>query len=112
MRAGQLRHRVTLEWYQEGARSASGATPTEWVAEDRARWAEVKSLSTRMTFLANEANSSTTHTVRMRWRQDVADATGETLRLVHAGRVYRVDGRPMDKDGRRRELEISCHEWV
>ncbi|WP_322528984.1 phage head closure protein [Salinicola sp. LHM] len=112
MRAGQLRHRITLEWYREGQRSDSGATPTEWIPEAQSRWAEVKPLSTRMTFEADKANSDTTHTVRLRWRQDIANATGETLRLVHEGRIYRVDGRPMDKDGRRRELEIRCHEWV
>lgn len=111
MRAGRLRHRVTLEHYQKQPRTESGAEPWEWVP-GRTVWASVEPLRGRLRFAAEEAHSETTATIRMRWRQEVADATGKTLRLRHGGQVYRIDGRPIDKDGRRCELEIMCHEWV
>lgn len=111
MRSGKLRHRVTLEWYQKGERTDSGATPTDWVAGATV-WVSVDPLRGRLLLAAQEAQSETTVRVRMRWRADVAAATGKTLRLKHNGLTYRVDGRPLDVDGRRRELEIMVHEWV
>lgn len=111
MRAGNLRHRVTLEHYQKGPRTDSGAEPMEWVA-GRSVWASVEPLRGRLAFAAQEAHSETTARIRMRYRTEVADATGKTLRIRHGERVYRIDGRPIDVDGRRRELEVMCHEWV
>lgn len=112
MRAGKLRHRVTLEWYRKGGRTDSGATPTEWIPEEHDRWASVEPLSGRLLFAAQEAQSDTTAKVRMRWHQEIADGTGKTLRLRHRGVTYRIEGRPLDVEGRRRELEMMVHEWV
>lgn len=111
MRAGQLRHRVTLEHYQKGGRTDSGAEPTEWVAGDTV-WAEVEQLRGQTLFAAQEANAETTARIRLRWRSDVAAATGKTLRLRHGDMIYRIEGRPIDLGGKRRELEVMCHEWV
>ncbi|MBW5802043.1 phage head closure protein [Halomonas elongata] len=111
MRSGRLRHLVTLEWYQKLPRTDSGATPTDWVA-GAAVWASVEPLSGRLLLAAQEAQAETSAKVRMRWRSDVAAATGKTLRLHHNGLIYRIEGRPLDIDGRRRELEIMVHEWV
>lgn len=111
MRAGKLRHRVTLEWYEKQPRTDSGAEPTEWAGGDQV-WAEVEQLRGQLRFAAEAANSETTARIRLRYRQDVAAATGKTLRLRHGDLVYRIDGRPIDLAGRRKELEVMCHEWV
>lgn len=122
MRAGKLRHRVTLEWWGREpqawpgdgfwhSRTDSGATPAEW-SPGITVWAEVEQLRGRTLFAAQEAHSDTTVRVRLRWRAEVAVATGKTLRLRHGRQVYRIDGRPIDMGGRRRELEVMCHEWV
>ncbi|RTR01942.1 phage head closure protein [Halomonas nitroreducens] len=111
MRAGKLRHRVTLEFYQRLPRTPSGDTPSDWVAVDTAR-ASIEPLRGRLLLAAQEAQSESTARIRLRWRQDVADATGKTLRFRYRGRVYRVDGRPVDPDLRGRELEVMVHEWV
>ena len=111
MRAGKLRHRVTLEHYQKGPRTESGAEPMEWVAGATV-WAEVEQLRGRTLFAAQEAHSETTARIRLRWRAEVAEATGKALRLRHGDQVYRIEGRPVDIGGRRRELEVMCHEWV
>ena len=44
MQAGKLCHRVTLEWWQKGQRTDSGATPEGWQPEPKPRWAEVEQL--------------------------------------------------------------------
>ncbi|WP_016854787.1 phage head closure protein [Halomonas smyrnensis] len=122
MRSGKIRHRVTLEfwgrrefeWAEDGFwrdRSDSGATPDAW-ATGPTIWASVEPLSGRLLLAAQEAQSDTSARIRMRWRRDVANATGKTLRLKHNGLIYRIEGRPLDVDGRRRELEVMVHEWV
>ncbi|WP_299312366.1 phage head closure protein [uncultured Halomonas sp.] len=122
MRIGKHRHSVTLEWWgreprkwkEDGwwhSRTDSGATPDEWVPGITV-WAEVEQLRGRTLFAAQEAHSNTTVRIRMRWSPEVAEATGKTLRLRHGAQVYRIEGRPIDLAGRRRELEIMCHEWV
>ncbi|UBR49815.1 phage head closure protein [Halomonas sp. FeN2] len=111
MRAGRLRHRVTLEWWAEGERTASGATPTAWQVGQEV-WADVEQLRGRTLFAAQEANAETTARIRIRYRADIAAATGKTLRLRHGGVTYQLEGRPIDLGGRRRELELMCHEWV
>lgn len=111
MRAGRLRHRVTLEWWQAGKRSDSGATPSEWVAGATV-WAEVEQLRGQTLFAAQEANAETTARIRLRWRREIAEATGKTLRIRHGDITYRVEGRPIDLGGKRVELEVMCHEWV
>ncbi|RUR34480.1 phage head closure protein [Vreelandella nanhaiensis] len=112
MRAGKLRHRVTLEWLKEGNRSDSGAAVDEWVPEPRKRWAEVEQLRGRTLFAAQEANAETTARIRMRYRPDIAAATGKTLRVRFGQVVYRLEGRAIDVGGKRTELELMCHEWV
>lgn len=111
MRIGKKRDQVTLEWWEKGQRTASGATPEGWQS-GRTLWAEVEQLRGRTLFAAQEANAETTARIRMRYQPDVADATGKTLRLRHGATVYRLEGRPIDLGGNRTELELMCHEWV
>ncbi|WP_252109056.1 MULTISPECIES: phage head closure protein [unclassified Halomonas] len=111
MRIGKKRDQVTLEWWQKGERTASGATPEGWQPGGKV-WAEVEQLRGRTLFAAQEANAETTARIRMRWRADIAAATGKTLRVRYGQVVYRVEGRPIDLGGQRTELELMCHEWV
>lgn len=111
MQIGKLRHRVTLEWWQKGERTDSGATPVGW-QPGTIVWADVEQLRGRTLFAAQEANAETTARIRMRYRADVAAATGKTLRLRHGSITYQLEGRAIDMGGRRRELELMCHEWV
>ncbi|WP_411572219.1 phage head closure protein [Vreelandella titanicae] len=111
MQIGKKRDQVTLEWWQKGDRTDSGATPEGWQPGGKV-WAEVEQLRGRTLFAAQEANAETTARIRMRYRADIAAATGKTLRLRHGGMTYQVEGRPIDLGGRRTELELMCHEWV
>ncbi len=111
MRIGKKREQVTLEWWQKGDRTDSGATPEEWQPGGKV-WAEVEQLRGRTLFAAQEANAETTARIRIRYRPDIAAATGKTLRLRHGEVTYQLEGRPIDLGGRRTELELMCHEWV
>ncbi|RUR43365.1 phage head closure protein [Vreelandella populi] len=111
MRIGKKREQVILEWWRKGERTDSGATPEGWQAGGNV-WAEVEQLRGRTLFAAQEANAETTAQIRMRYRADIAAATGKTLRLRHGGMTYQLEGRPIDLGGRRTELELMCHEWV
>jgi len=112
MRAGRLRNPITLEWWAKGARTASGATPEGWQPESQRTWAEVEQLRGQTLFAAQAANSKTTARIRLRYRADVAQANGTTLRIRYGDTIYRLEGRPIDLQGRGRELELMCHEWV
>ncbi|MCP1314387.1 MULTISPECIES: phage head closure protein [unclassified Halomonas] len=111
MRIGKKRDQVVLEWWQKGERTASGATPEGWQPGARL-WAEVEQLRGRTLFEAQKANAETTARIRLRYRADIAAATGKTLRLRHGEITYRLEGRPIDVGGKRTELELMCHEWV
>ncbi|KIN13486.1 phage head closure protein [Halomonas sp. KHS3] len=111
MRIGKKRDQVVLEWWQKGDRTDSGATPEGWQPGGKV-WAEVEQLRGRTLFAAQEANAETTARIRMRYRADIAAATGKILRLRHGGMTYQLEGRPIDLGGRRTELELMCHEWV
>ncbi|SJN11562.1 hypothetical protein CZ787_06200 [Halomonas citrativorans] len=111
MQIGKKRGQVNLEWWQKGERTDSGATPEGWQPGGKV-WAEVEQLRGRTLFAAQEANAETTARIRIRYRADIAAATGKTLRLRHGDMTYQLEGRPIDLGGRRRELELMCHEWV
>ncbi|WP_083023605.1 phage head closure protein [Vreelandella lionensis] len=111
MQIGKKREQVTLEWWQKGERTDSGATPEGWQVGGKV-WAEVEQLRGRTLFAAQEANAETTARIRMRYRADIAAASGKTLRLRHGETTYQLEGRPIDLGGRRRELELMCHELV
>lgn len=111
MRAGKIRHKVQIQAYESGGRSDSGATIMEWVTLATV-WASIEQLRGRTLFAAQQANSETTVIIKMRWRSDVAAAAGNTMRIKHFDRVYQIEGRPMDVDGRRRELEIMAKEMA
>lgn len=111
MRAGKIRHKVQIQAYESGGRSDSGATIMEWVTLATV-WASIEQLRGRTLFAAQQANSETTVLIKMRWRPDVAATSGETTRIKHFDRIYQIEGRPMDVDGRRRDLEIMAKEMA
>lgn len=110
MRAGKMRDRVTLEWLTNTGRSDSGEPTSSWVPGDTV-WGNIEQLRGKLWFAADQANSQTTARIRMRYRDDVANATGKTLRISDGDRLYRVEGRPIAIGGKKAELEIMVHEW-
>ena len=102
MRAGLLRHRITLQAPMHQPGEWGGADATEW--QDVATvWAAVEPIAGREFFAAAQAQSEVTHRVRIRCRSGVrAD-----MRVSFGGRVLTIDA-VLSLDGG--EMHLMCKE--
>jgi len=104
MRAGRLRHRVSIE--QFSATTDEVGDPVEtWTPVDTV-WANVLPISGREFFASKQVNAETTHRVFMRYRA----ALTANHRLVFQGRVLDISAPPINIGERNIELEIHCTE--
>lgn len=102
MRAGTLRHRVTLQRFQQG-QDAYGGPVAQW--EDVATvWASLEAMSGREFFASQQAQSEVTQRIRIRYRPDVT----ADMRVIHQGTVFNIVA-PLP-DNRGRELMLMCRE--
>lgn len=102
MRSGMLRHRVTLQRFQQGQDAYGGPVET-W--EDVATvWASLEAMNGREFFASKQAQSEVTQRIRIRYRADVT----ADMRVVHGGRVFGIVA-PLP-DNRGRELVLMCRE--
>lgn len=103
MRAGTLRHKVTVEQPQE-ARGETGQFTTSWQPL-ATTWASIEPLSGRELIAAEQVQSETTIRVRMRYLAGVTDE----CRIVHGTRVLQITS-AIDPQDRHVELELMCRE--
>ena len=102
MRAGMLRHRVTIQ-RQELVFGKFGAPLHDKVWENVATvWASLEAMSGREFFASQQAQSEVTH--RIRYRPDVT----ADMRVIHNGKVFNIVA-PLP-DNRGRELVLMCRE--
>jgi SPP1 family predicted phage head-tail adaptor len=106
MRAGMLRHRVTVVRRIEGAKDAVGTPTYAWTDMEIDVPAHVRPLSGSELLAAQQVNASTTHEVRMRYGSDITARD----RLTFDGRTLEIDAPPINVDERNRELVLRCHE--
>lgn len=104
MRAGTLRHRITIQSATEAA-DAAGQLIRTWSAWLEHEPAEVLETAGAETVRGLQVSANATHLVRIRYRADVT----ETKRIVWGTRTLGIVN-VRDVDGRRRELWISCEE--
>ena len=104
MRAGKLRHRITLQRLVKG-RNDFGEVVESWT--DLAQlWAEVKPVSGKETFVAKQFAAETSHEVWLRYRDDVRASD----RIIdHRGNHLEIKA-VMDIRGRGRTLKLLCRE--
>ena len=104
MRIGDLRHRIEIGRYVGGTDQWGDPIPPSW-QQVCTVWAAVEALSGRLYFEAQQTAEQSDHRVTIRWRQG-----------IEAGMFVRHDGRELeiqavlDRDGRRRWLELVCRE--
>lgn len=115
MRAGQLRHSVTLQ-RPGGTQDALGQRVTTWTDVATVN-AKVEPLTGRDAFLARQMQASTTHRVTMRWMAVLRDmdASWRVLWAQPDGRDPRLlilSEPPKDIDERDRVLELMCTEGL
>ena len=109
MRAGMLRHRVTIQ-RQEIVFGKFGAPLHDKVWENVATvWASLEAMSGREFFASQQVQSEVTHKVTIRFRPGVA----ADMRIVHGGRVFGIVAPLPDNRGTRLVLmcrEVSCEQ--
>lgn len=106
MRAGKLRHRVTIQ--QRSAASptnhASGEKDASW-GTYLTVWASVEPLTGRELFAAQQVNSEVNVRIRMRYREGIT----HRMRVSFQGRIYDIVA-VIDREERHVELELLCTE--
>ena len=103
MRAGLLRHRVTIQNLTT-AQDSFGDIVETW-SDFATVWAQVEDLSGREFFAAAQVNSEIKTRVRIRYMEGVKP----TMRILHGTRTLEIIS-PIDPDGKRRMLELLCRE--
>lgn len=107
--AGNLRHRITIEKKMvTGRHPVTGTEITEWVPLWEGVPAEVVPLSVREFVAAQSVQSKLAARIRIRWRPGV-DAS---MRILHDGRIYNIEGVLPDPDSGRAYLTLPCSEGV
>lgn len=92
VRAGELRHRVTIQSYNSGGRDADGfETPATWV-EHTKLWAKVTPLSSKDLISAKGELSEVTARLKIRYRTDI----NTDMRVIWKGRTFAIDSEGLD----------------
>ena len=107
MRAGILRHRVSIEAY-DATVDAWGQPVEAWTAIATSLPADVRDVRGREYWSGGQTPAGEVTTrVRIRYRDDLSLA--RQMRVVHGGRVLPIEA-ILDPDGRRVELHLMCQE--
>ena len=96
MRAGKLRHRVSLQRPEQAQDAGTGAVTTTWREVARV-WASIESLSVREFIAAQSGVSEVTARITIRHQPGIHAG----MRIVHGGALYNIHGAlPDPKSGR------------
>jgi len=104
MAAGRFRHRVEIGRYVGDQDQWGDPAPKQW-EHVATVWAAVEALTGKLYFEAQQTQEQSDHRITIRWR-----------RGIEPGMVVRYDGREftihavLDKDGKRKWLELICRE--
>ena len=110
MRAGDLRHQVTLQ-RRDIIRDSMGGQATNWTDVCTTR-AGISQLSGRELEVARSIHSEVTHSITLRYRPEFANPTkAAALRLLFRDRVFNIVS-VNNIDERCRYLELVCSEGL
>lgn len=104
MKAGQLRHKVTIQ--QASQTLDSNRQPVDSWVKLAEVWAAIEPLSGRELVVAQQQQPDVTHRVTMRYRDDVT----AKMRVRHNGRSLYIGGPPISVDERNKEMQLLCRE--
>ncbi len=105
VKAGRLRHRVTLQNAADTADGGGGFTTT-W-SDVATVWAAIEPLKSRERLFAQQLETPVTHRVTIRYRAGVT----AKMRLKFGARVFNIRG-VINAGERDRTLELLCEEGV
>lgn len=104
MRAGRLRHRVTIQEFVKLSEDGIGGSINEWINVATV-WARVIPLNGRELVIAQQIMPETTHRVEMRYKGGL----NSKMRLLHRGRV--LDNISIKNiDELNKEIHLLCRE--
>lgn len=107
MRAGKLRHKVTIQAPGLVQDPVSGEMLPGWT-DFASAWASIEPLSAR-DFIAAQANQSEiTARIVIRYRPGILP----TMRVLHRGKVYAIEGALPDADSGLEYLTLPVSEGV
>ena len=109
MRAGNLRHRVTLQ-SPTGSRDSVGERTTTWTDVSTV-WASVNPLTARELIAAGQVQSELSHRVCIRHSSSVA-AIDASWRVLFGSRILVVAAPPRNIEEGDREIELLCSEGL
>lgn len=104
MRAGLLRHRVTLE-RNESTQGPDGGEINAWVPVATVA-ASIEPIGGREAMRANQVIADTETRIRIRWSSQVAGINA-TWRAVHGDTIYNIK-RVANIKTANREIELMC----
>lgn len=93
LRAGRLRHRVSLQRLQETRDPETGAVISDW-SEVAKLWAEVAPLSAREFVASQAVQSEVSARITIRYRADITAKD----RIVYRDKIYNIEGVLTDRD--------------
>ncbi len=106
MRAGKLRHRVTIQSKQHVQDPDTGEMLNDW-QDVATTWASIEPLSVR-DFIASGAEQSKVSTrIVMRYRD-----IDSTMRVVYRGKIYNIEGILPDAKSGREYVTLAVSEGV
>lgn len=108
MRAGRLKHLVTLQ-SPTGSQDAVGQRTTTWIDEAQV-YADIIPLKADTRIAAAQGRMSTTHRVRLRHSPISARIDG-SWRIYYDDRIFTIDS-VINVDERDREFELLCTEGL
>ena len=104
MRAGTLRHRVTLQRRELEKDDYGGVSPRGVWVDVATVWASLEAVSGREFFASRQEQFEVTHKVTIRYR----DGVTADMRVVHGGKTFGVVAPLPDNRGTR--LVLMCRE--
>jgi SPP1 family predicted phage head-tail adaptor len=103
--AGNLRHRIELQRQSRVQDGETGEETVTWVEAARL-WASVEPLSAREFVASAAKQSQVTTRITIRYRSDI-DAT---MRILHRGRIFNIEGVLSDRESGLEYLTLPCSE--
>jgi len=104
MRAGELRHRVTIQEFVEAVDQYGTPIGQDW-QDVCTVWAAVEPIQGREYILLQNTQTELTARIRIRYRAGIKPA----MRVVYGQRIFNIQS-VIDPEERHRELLLMCQE--
>ena len=106
LRAGDLRHRVTLQWDTGVTRNEVGETTAQWTDFAGPLPAKVEPLTGRELWNAQQIQPDISHKVTIRY---LASVTSK-MKVIYGSRTFHIEGPPLNTEERNIETVLMCRE--